>query len=491
MAAAAKTAINATTETDLKVQGKGLSMAMQARKPRIGFLGIMQELYDRMLPGITERQEDYARQVCDRLADVAELDFLGAARGRSDIERIMRDFEVDAVDGVLIVMLTYGPGLRLVNAFRDTSLPLLLANIQPEPSVTTAWDMADLTYNQGVHGAQDTANTLLRLGKTFNVFSGDWRGEAFEVAVRDFAVAAAAKANLRRARVAVFGQMPGMGDILTDQHAFMRRLGPQVDHLGMGLVAHAMERVSAAEIDTVVQYCHDNFDIDPKLSDAAIREASRLQVAIRAVLDNRGYDAFSLYFNQIGLDGRFRQTHMMAASNLMAEGYGYAAEGDSTCASLMVAARAIADDPHFTEMYAMDFQRDAVLQSHMGEGNWKVARKDRRVRLIDRPLGIGGLDNPPTVLFQAQPGPATLVSLVALAGETYRLVVAQGDILDTEELPKVEMPYFFFRPQNGAVACLDGWLKNGGTHHQVLHLGDVRARWRAFCAFVGIEYSEV
>jgi len=467
------------------------TQGIQARKPIIGLLGIMQELYDKMLPGITERQEGYARQVCARLADVADVRFPGAARDRSDIERIMHGFEADGVDGVLIVMLTYGPGLRLVNAFRDTSLPLLLANIQPEQRVTAAWDMGDLTYNQGMHGAQDTANTLLRLGKTFEVFSGDWHGEAFEAAVRDFAAAARAKANLRRARVAVFGQMPGMGDILTDAHAFMRKLGPQVDHLGMGQIAREMERATPAAIDAVVQYCRDNFEIDPKLTDAAIREAARLQVAIRAVLDAGGYDSFSLYFNQIGFDGRFRQTHMMAASNLMAEGYGYAAEGDSTCASLMVAARAIADDPHFTEQYAMDFQRDAVLQSHMGEGNWKIARKDRRVRLIDRPLGIGGLDNPPTVLFQGQPGPATLVSLVALEGTKYRLVVAQGEILDTEELPTVEMPYFFFRPRSGVAACLNGWLKNGGTHHQVLHLGDVRARWQAFCTLCGIDYAEV
>ena len=55
-------------------------------------------------------------------------------------------------------------------------------------------------------------------------------------------------------------------------------------------------------------------------------------------------------------------------------------------------------------------------------------------------------------------------------------------ILDTDELPAVEMPYFFFRPDTGVTECLNGWLKNGGTHHQVMHLGDVRPRWKAWCA---------
>lgn len=462
-----------------------------AGKPKIGLLGIMQELYDKMLPGITERQEAYARDVAGRLSGVADIVFPGAARDRNGIERNMRAFAEAGVDGVLIVMLTYGPGLRIVNAFRETTLPLMLANIQPEPEVTTKWDMGDLTYNQGVHGAQDEANSLLRLGKTFSVYSGDWKSDEFVSEFETFARAAKAVSTMRTARTAVFGQMPGMGDILTDPHAFMRKLGVQVEHLGMGLIVKAIEEASNAEIDAVIAKCRENFDIDPRITEAQFREAARIEVGIRKVLEAGGYEAFSLYFNQIGFDGRFKQTHMMAASNLMAEGYGYAAEGDTTCASLMIAGRAIAPDPHFTEMYAMDFKRDAVLQSHMGEGNWKIARKDRRPRLIDRPLGIGGLDNPPTVLFMGEPGPATLVSLVALVGEKYRLVVSQGDILDTEELPTVEMPYFFFRPNSGVKACLNGWLKAGGTHHQVLHLGDVRARWAAFCEFTGIEYVEV
>ena len=61
-------------------------------------------------------------------------------------------------------MLTYGPAMRTVRALLETPVPLLLANIQPERAVTAEWDMADLTYNQGIHGAQDQANALVRAG---------------------------------------------------------------------------------------------------------------------------------------------------------------------------------------------------------------------------------------------------------------------------------------------------------------------------------------
>lgn len=139
----------------------------------------------------------------------------------------------------------------------------------------------------------------------------------------------------------------------------------------------------------------------------------------------------------------------------------------------------------------MDFERDSVLQSHMGEGNWRIARSDRPVRLIDRELGIGGLDNPPTVLFMAEPGPATLVSLAPVPEGEYRLVVARGEILDTDELPNLEMPYFHFRPDSGVRDCLDGWLENGGTHHQCLHLGDRTNRWDLLSDMLDLEVVHV
>jgi L-arabinose isomerase len=140
-------------------------------------------------------------------------------------------------------------------------------------------------------------------------------------------------------------------------------------------------------------------------------------------------------------------------------------------------------------MYAMDFPRDAILMSHMGEGNWALARHDRPVRLIKRPLGIGGLDDPPTFLFQYQTGPATLATLVALGGERFRLLVSEGEILDTDELPALEMPYGFFRPDSGVRDCMDAWLRFGGPHHQVLNPGRHEDTWRAFAEAAGIEVA--
>jgi L-arabinose isomerase len=461
---------------------------MAVPKPRIGILGIMQDLYDEMIPNIAQRQEGYAREIAVHLADVAEFIPSKPIKYREDAERAMREFENADLDGVMVVMLTYGPAMRVARLLNESRLPILMANIQPDPDVTPAWNMDDMTYNQGVHGAQDTANAMVRAGRTFWVLTDDWKSEEFRADVSRWARAAAAVTAWKSLKVAIFGYaMNDMGDIRVDESALVRSLGPEILAVAPGDLYRVMLAVTAEEIAEVIAFEDERFEIDPLLSDEERADHARMQVGIQRILDAGGYGAYTAHFDAIGEDGRFSRLPLAAASTLMARGYGYAAEGDVLTACLVSAGHVLIGDAHFTEMYAMDFPSDSVLMSHMGEGNWKIARQDRPVKLIKRPLGIGKLEDPPTFLFQYQPGPATLATLVSLGGERFRLVVAEGENLDSQELPALEMPYGQFRPASGVRACLNAWLTAGGPHHEVMNLGHHAADWEVFCRLAGIE----
>ena len=159
--------------------------------PRIGLLGIMQELYDDMIPEITEHQARFAAQVAERLSGVAQIVFERPARNQDDIEALSAQLLADGVDGVMIVMLTYGPAMRSIRTLRSLrNVPVLLANIQPEREITAEWNMDSLTYNQGIHGAQDQANALVRADVPFSVITGDWQSDAFAESLGDWARAA-------------------------------------------------------------------------------------------------------------------------------------------------------------------------------------------------------------------------------------------------------------------------------------------------------------
>jgi L-arabinose isomerase len=460
--------------------------------PRIGLLGITQALYDHMIPGITERQDGFAHRIAESLTGLADVTVGRPVKSREDAEAVMRQFANADLDGVMVVMLTYGPAMRVARLLSETQLPILLANVQPEAAVTPAWDMADMTYNQGIHGAQDTANAMVRASRRFQVITDDWQSDGFRLAFSRWANAARAVTAWRALKIAVFGYpMNQMGDIRVDENALVRSLGPQIDFLAPGDIHRRMQVIPAGDVNELQAWEDEHFEIDPRLSTEERDDHARMQLAIQGLLDDGGYRAYSTHFDAIAEDGRFARLPMAAASSLMAKGYGYGAEGDALAAAMVFAGHQLLGAGHFTEMYAMDFPSDSLLMSHMGEGNYAIARTDERVRLIKRPLGIGKLDDPPTFLFRYQPGPATIASLVSLGGERFRLVVAEGANIDGPVLPALEMPYGQFAPNSGVRCCMDRWLTAGGTHHMVMNLGHHARTWEVFCQLAGIEFEQV
>ena len=215
-----------------------------------------------------------------------------------------------------------------------------------------------------------------------------------------------------------------------------------------------------------------------------------MQVALERILTERGCRAYSTHFDAIAEDGRFARLPMAAASTLMAKGFGFAGEGDALTAALVAAGHELLGDAHFTEMYAMDFPSDSILMSHMGEGNWRVARRDRKPRLIKRPLGIGGLADPPTFLFQYEPGPATLATLrlarrrslppdrLRGRGARHRGAAQPRDAL--RPVPaRLRRARAASTPGSGSAARITRSCTSGASS----------TTWRVFCELTGIELA--
>ena len=246
----------------------------------------------------------------------------------------------------------------------------------------------------------------------------------------DFGAAGRTLQRLRRMKIGVIGKLAGMGDVITDDMAVYRKLGPEFVYDSVGTLQRLCAAITPGEVERRVAYERTVFDIDPALPPERHAEAVRMYLGFKRYLQENGYAGYTAHFEEFGADGRFTQLPLLSASSLMADGYGYAAEGDATTAMLMAAMHTLCGEANFSEMYMMDLAREAILLCHAGEGNWATARTDRKPFLMDRAFGEGGLSNPPTPIFTPRPGRAGVMSLVHLSGERFRLVYAAGQMLD-------------------------------------------------------------
>ena len=153
----------------------------------------------------------------------------------------------------------------------------------------------------------------------------------------------------------------------------------------------------------------------------------------------------------------------------MADGYGFAGEGDWKTAALVRAMKVIADGlpggTSFMEDYTYDLNPAGhlVLGSHMLEICPSIAASQPTVEI--HPLGIGGKDDPVRLVFDAPAGPAINAALMDL-GNRFRLLVNEVDVIaPPQPLPKLPVARAVWKCRPGFKTACAAWIYAGGAHH--------------------------
>ena len=254
-----------------------------------------------------------------------------------------------------------------------------------------------------------------------------------------------------------------------------------------------MDGVTDAEIDRLVAEYDQQYEMAESLRPAGarrseLRYAARTELGLRAFLTDGSFQAFTDTFEDLhGL----QQLPGLAVQRLMADGYGFGAEGDWKHAALVrtlkVMAAGLPGGTSFMEDYTYHFdpQGPKVLGAHMLEICPSLA--DGRPSCEIHPLGIGGKSDPVRLVFNAQTGPAVNASLVDL-GDRFRLVVNRVDVVRPDApLPKLPVARRLWLPQPDLPTAAAAWIYAGGAHHTAFSLAVTAEQLEDLADMAGIE----
>ena len=361
-------------------------MTQPAEKPRVGLVGLTLELYEQLAPGLRQRREDWLRRdLLPALAAAADVRFARAAYRRQDVEAIVADYEAAGVEALVVVCLTYAPSQIVLPALQRTRLPILVWNTQELEAVDASFDEEKMAANHGVHGTQDLANVLVRSEVPFHYVTSHPAERPGLAEVADFLIAAAAVARLRRTRIGILGYpFPGMGDFAVDTTHLAASLGVPVDVVGGRRVHPAVRRGDGRRGSALVA--------EYRRALRRGRRRDRRRPGGHGAGGNGAachggrtrLQAISYQFMAFGEDERTVTLPFVAASRLMADGVGFAGEGDLVGAAGTWLLEQLAPPASFSEIFTIDFGGNALLAAHMGEANVAMARSDRKVPLVAR-----------------------------------------------------------------------------------------------------------
>ena len=225
---------------------------------------------------------------------------------------------------------------------------------------------------------------------------------------------------------------------------------------------------------------------------ASVREAARIEIGMRRFLENGRFSAFTTTFED--LHG-FAQLPGLAVQRLMADGYGFAGEGDWKTAALVramkVMSKGLPGGTSFMEDYTYHMHPDGmqVLGAHMLEICPTIAGEMPRLEV--HPLGIGGKADPARLVFDARVAPAVNATIIDM-GNRFRMVANLVDgVAPAEPLPKLPVARALWIPQPDLKVGAAAWIYAGGAHHTGYSQAITSEHLYDFAEIAGLEYLQI
>jgi L-arabinose isomerase len=397
--------------------------------------------------------------------------------------------------GLVTWMHTFSPARMWIAGIRSLEKPLLHLHTQfNEQLPWSTIDMEFMNLNQSAHGDREFGflGTKMRLKR--KVVVGFWKDSAVHVELSVWLRAASAWHDAHVLKVARLGD--NMRNVAVTEGNKVNaeiRLGYSVNGYGVGELVKHVQQVTDCEINKLTAVYEESYTVAETLRPAGSRrqslsDAARIELGLRSFLKETGANAFTDTFEDLhGL----KQLPGIAAQRLMAEGYGFGAEGDWKTSALVRAVKVMGagleGGASFMEDYTYHLPNGGqILGAHMLEVCPSIAEEKPSVEV--HPLSIGGREDPVRLVFTAASGKAVNASIVDM-GNRFRLIVNQINLVRPEHpLPKLPVARALWTPEPDLRTSATAWILAGGAHHTALSRALTVEHLENFAEMAGMEY---
>ncbi len=401
-----------------------------------------------------------------------------------------------ACAGVVLWMHTFSPSKMWIGGLSALRKPFLHLHTQFNRGLP--WETIDMDFmnlNQSAHGDREAGFIHSRMRLSRKIVVGHWQDPDVTARIAAWARAARAWHDWQGAKFVRFGDnMRQVAVTEGDKVSAEMTFGFSVNGHGIGDLVAVMNDVTDAAVDGLCGEYADAYVLAPELAKsggrhASLREAARIELALRGFLKQGGFKGFTTTFEDLhGL----RQLPGIAVQRLMADGFGFGAEGDWKTAALLRAMKVMAADmggrTSFMEDYTYHLEpgNHLVLGSHMLEVCPSIAAAKPTCEV--HPLGIGGKEDPVRLVFDAPAGAAINATLVDM-GSRFRILVNEVDaICPPQPLPNLPVARAVWKCRPDFATACGSWIQAGGAHHTGFSYTVTREHMEDFAAMAGVEF---
>lgn len=468
------------------------------KKFEVWFATGSQHLYG---PSVLEKVADHAREIALALSESEKIPVTVVYKPILTTADAILTLCTDAnraknCIGLITWMHTFSPAKMWIAGLKALQKPFVHLHTQFNREIPWAEiDMDFMNLNQSAHGGREFGFISTRMRRNRKVIVGFWQDDKVQNQLAAWLRAACAWHDAQAVRIARFGDnMREVAVTEGDKVEAQIRLGYSVNGFGLGELATVIQGIAEAEVKQQIAEYEASYLLTPALRANGSRRqslvvAAKIELGLRRFLENGHFKAFTTTFEDLhGLE----QLPGLAVQRLMADGYGFGAEGDWKTAALVRALKVMASGlkggTSFMEDYTyhLDPIRMKVLGAHMLEVCASIAA-DKPV-LDVQPLSIGAKADPPRLVFNVADGPAVNASVIDL-GNRFRLIVNEVDVVTPDApLPKLPVARVVWAPRPNLEIGAAAWILAGGAHHTAFSQALTAEHLEDFAEMAGLEF---
>jgi L-arabinose isomerase len=462
---------------------------------QVWFLTGSQDLYG---PETLAQVAEQSRQIARSLEESSDIPvtvlWKPVLKDSTSIKRMALEVNGnEQVIGVIAWMHTFSPAKMWIAGLDALRKPLL--HLHTQANVALPWADIDFDFmnlNQAAHGDREFGYIQTRLGVSRKTVVGHVSNPVVVSSIAAWSRAAAGWDAAQNMKLARFGDnMRFVAVTEGDKTEAELKFGVQVNTWGVNELAEAVAAVPDEDIDALVVVYEECYDVVPELRKAgerhqALRDGAAIELGLRSFLEAGGFSAFTTSFEDLG---ELKQLPGLAVQRLMADGYGFGAEGDWKTAILVRVAHVMgAGLPGGASLmedytYHLTPGEEKILGAHMLEVSPSLS--SRKASLEIHPLGIGGKEDPVRLVFTADSGPAVVVALSDMR-DRFRLVAnVVENVPLAAPMPNLPVGHAIWKPAPDFATAAAAWLTAGAAHHTVMSTAvgiDVFRDWAEMAA---------
>jgi L-arabinose isomerase len=375
--------------------------------------------------------------------------------------------------GLITWMHTFSPAKMWIAGLKVLQKPFVHLHTQYNRDIP--WGQIDMDFmnlNQSAHGGREFGFICTRMHKNRKVIVGHWQDEFVRQKLAVWMRAASARHDAQGGKIARFGD--NMRDVAVtegDKVSAQIDLGYSVNGYGLGDLVKYVNAVTDSEVDNLIKIYEESYNVSKLLKKGGekhqlLRDTAKIETGMRNFLKEGSFNGFTTTFEDLhGLS----QLPGLAVQRLMAEGYGFGAEGDWKTASLVRAMKVMSvglkGGTSFMEDYTyhLDPSGMKVLGAHMLEVCESIAEGKPALEIM--PLSIGGKADPPRLIFNVPSGAAINASLIDM-GNRFRMIVNELTVVPPDApLSKLPVARAVWIPKPNLEVAANAWILAGGAHH--------------------------